>query len=587
MKIYKYSILFAVIALMSITFNSCNIDAEYHSQSVPEMFFDTKDKVYQRMGRAFTHWAWTMADQQASSNFLKLQEFTTDEMLVPARYNDWYDGGANLRMYNHDFPPTTPGVYDMWRAFSMGIAQAISAQEDIDEYVDFNALGFKEGEGEAVLMQLQTLTAFFYWVGLDGFGGLPLYTSNKGDNLPRSTDVETFEHIEQLLLEAIPQLSAKQTLGAQETGAINQAAAAMLLARLYFNASSYIKKDMYKEAATICEDIIAGKYGAYALEDDWTDIFGFNNDRSTEIIWSVPSQNAISERSVGPHSNHYGMGEYWDNGTISNRNNGYCLVPSLDVEGKSYLPNSTNPSSKGTYRLGSPFGKFHDEDVRKQLNVYEGDGKWRGMFYFGEMINPVTGKICHGGNRQVKPEDTLVIVDQIARIIPVVGAEADHNKEGARWGEENSGVRLAKFSPIPWLADQKLRGNPDIPVFRLAEVYYMLAECKLRSGDKAEAATLINTVRKRYFVGNDPAPVTAENLDEYRMLDEWMIEFIGEGRRRTDLVRWDKYTTESWWDHPADGPSKKHYNRFPIPEQAMNSNNLIVQDEGYSEFNSN
>ena len=53
------------------------------------------------------------------------------------------------------------------------------------------------------------------------------------------------------------------------------------------------------------------------------------------------------------------------------------------------------------------------------------------------------------------------------------------------------------------------------------------------------------------------------------MLDEWMIEFIGEGRRRTDLVRWDKYTTEAWWDKPADGAGKAHYNRFPIPEQAI------------------
>lgn len=585
MNKYKYYILLAVIALSSITFTSCSIDAEYHSQSVPELFFDTQDKVYQRMGRAFTHWAWVMSNGQASADLMILQEFTTDEMLIPARYNDWYDGGANLRMYNHDFTPTTPGIYNAWKGFSMGVAQAISAQEDIDTYVDFKDLGFKEGDKESILMQLQTLTAFFYWAGLDSFGGLPLYTTNEGPSLPRSTDVETFEHIEALLLEAIPQLPPKQTLGAQETGAINQAAAAMLLARLYFNAEAYTREERYADAAAICKDILAGKYGEYALEDDWTDIFGFDNDRSTEIIWSVPSQNAVSERGVGPNSSPYGMGEYWDNGTIGSRNNGYCLVPSLDVEGKSYMPNSDNPSSKGTYRLGNPFAKFHDSDVRKQLNAYEGDGKWRGMFYFGEMINPVTGNKCRGGGRQVNSEETLVIVDQIARIIPNEGAEADHNKEGARWGEENSGVRLAKFSPVPSLADQKLRGNPDIPVFRLAEVYYMLAECELRAGRKSEAASLINTVRARYFEGNDPDPVTSSNLDEYRMLDEWMIEFIGEGRRRTDLVRWDKYTTESWWDHPADGPSKKHYNRFPIPEQAMGSNTLLVQEEGYSEFN--
>lgn len=581
MKKYKLLIIILAVVGISSVFKSCEVEPTYYSQSTPELFFDTQDKVYQRMGRAFTHWAWCMADNQAHSNFIMLQEFTTDEMLVPSRYNDWYDGGNYLRMYHHDFTPTTPGVYNAWRAFSMGVAQAWSAKDDIDQYVDFDALGFPEGSREAVLMQLQTLSAFFYWFGLDMFGGVPLYTSTQGDIKPRATDVETFEFIDSLLTEAIPQLPKKTVLGAQETGAINQAAAALLKARLYFNAESYIRKDMYAEAAAICQDIIDGKYGTYALENEWTNIFGFDNDRSTEIIWSVPSQNAISERSTGPHSNHYGMGEYWSNGEIGNRNNGYCLVPSLDVEGKSYLYGSDNPSSKGTYRLGSPFAKFHEDDVRKQLNAYEGEGKWRGMFYFGEMINPVTGAACHGGNRQVKPNEVLVLVDQIARITPQAGAEVDHGKEGARWGEEASGVRLAKFSPTPWLTEKTLKGNPDIPVFRLAEAYYMLAECKLRAGDKAAAASLINTVRERYFPEGDPDPVTASNLDEWRMLDEWMIEFIGEGRRRTDLIRWNKYTTESWWDKPADGPGKAHYNRFPIPIQAMGSNHLIEQNPGY------
>lgn len=581
MKKYKLLIIILAVVGISSVFKSCEVEPTYYSQSTPELFFDTQEKVYQRMGRAFTHWAWCMADNQAHSNFIMLQEFTTDEMLVPSRYNDWYDGGNYLRMYHHDFTPTTPGVYNAWRAFSMGVAQAWSAKDDIDQYVDFDALGFPEGSREAVLMQLQTLSAFFYWFGLDMFGGVPLYTSTQGDIKPRATDVETFEFIDSLLTEAIPQLPKKTVLGAQETGAINQAAAALLKARLYFNAESYIRKDMYAEAAAICQDIIDGKYGTYALENEWTNIFGFDNDRSTEIIWSVPSQNAISERSTGPHSNHYGMGEYWSNGEIGNRNNGYCLVPSLDVEGKSYLYGSDNPSSKGTYRLGSPFAKFHEDDVRKQLNAYEGEGKWRGMFYFGEMINPVTGAACHGGNRQVKPNEVLVLVDQIARITPQAGAEVDHGKEGARWGEEASGVRLAKFSPTPWLTEKTLKGNPDIPVFRLAEAYYMLAECKLRAGDKAAAASLINTVRERYFPEGDPDPVTASNLDEWRMLDEWMIEFIGEGRRRTDLIRWNKYTTESWWDKPADGPGKAHYNRFPIPIQAIGSNHLIEQNPGY------
>ena len=190
-------------------------------------------------------------------------------------------------MYQHDFTSTTLGVNDAWRAFAMGVAQIWSAKDDIDQFVDFEALRFPASARDEILMQLQTLAAF----GLDIFGGVPLYTSNKGDALPRSTDVETFDFIE-----------------------------------------------------------INGTYGAYKLEEDWREIFGFNNERSTEIIWSIPSANARSERSVGVHAYHYGMGEYWDNGEIGNRNNGYCLVPSLDVNGKSYLPGSANPSPNETMK---------------------------------------------------------------------------------------------------------------------------------------------------------------------------------------------------------------------------------------------
>ncbi|MFQ9022009.1 MAG: RagB/SusD family nutrient uptake outer membrane protein [Parabacteroides merdae] len=73
--------------------------------------------------------------------------------------------------------------------------------------------------------------------------------------------------------------------------------------------------------------------------------------------------------------------------------------------------------------------------------------------------------------------------------------------------EENSGVRVTKRSPRPTQEEFKRKGDPDVPVIRLAEIYYMLAECKMRAGDKQGAADLINTVRKRYFEdGVDPDP---------------------------------------------------------------------------------
>ena len=146
--------------------------------------------------------------------------------------------------------------------------------------------------------------------------------------------------------------------------------------------------------------------------------------------------------------------------------------------------------------------------------------------------------------------------------------------------EENSGVRVTKRSPRPTQEEFKRKGDPDVPVIRLAEIYYMLAECKMRAGDKQGAADLINTVRKRYFEdGVDPDPVTAANLDKYRMLKEWMQEFLREARRRTDLIRWDAYVTEDWWDHKAT--NNPNLNRFPIHYSLIGANNLLEQNPGY------
>ena len=91
--------------------------------------------------------------------------------------------------------------------------------------------------------------------------------------------------------------------------------------------------------------------------------------------------------------------------------------------------------------------------------------------------------------------------------------------------EENTGVRLVKV-PIPNLANNTLRWGADMPIIRLAEVYYMLAECDFRLGNKEKAVELFNTVRKRNFANAaDPNPVTSANMDKYRILDEWSIEF--------------------------------------------------------------
>ncbi len=125
----------------------------------------------------------------------------------------------------------------------------------------------------------------------------------------------------------------------------------------------------------------------------------------------------------------------------------------------------------------------------------------------------------------------------------------------------------------------------DYTEIRLPEVIYSLAECKLRSGKKAEAARLLNSVRKRNYPEDNHAevlysPEGKAQLDEKEMLAEWGREFFAESRRRIDLIRFGKFSTGTWWDKNPDADSNTEI--FPIMRPILNSNPSLVQNPGYS-----
>ncbi len=566
-KIYNSVLVGITICLFAIT--SCSVEPTFYSQVVPETFYTSQEAVWERFNRPFTHWRWYIANNEPR---WMLQELGTDEFCLPTRGSDWYNGALYQKFHHHEYTEDMAFIETGWTNFAMGVALAWDALEDLEK-VNFDALGFAEGTRESMLNQQKALVASFYLDGLDFFGGVPLYTTTQSEVKGRSTDKETFDFIEELLKEAIPNLPVKEELGGLENGSINRAAGAALLARLYFNAKSYIGEEKYSEAATICQDIIDGKYGKYKLDTDWTNIFGFDNETSPEIIWSVPSENAKLETD-GMYWSYmvpYNYKNYLGGLEGSGSNNGIGLIPSLDPTGKKY-----------SYKLGGAYAKFNDNDLRKQLYVYEGAGKYRGMFIVGELVNPTNPSWTCTGSREYSGK-TLVVRDQVAYFAKVGSAEyptLESLPSTIATAEEASCVRVTKRSPRPNQSEKNRKFDPDVPVIRLAEIYYTLAECKMRAGDKDGAAELINTVRKRYFVnGNDPDPVTASKLDKYRMLDEWQVEFLAEGRRRTDLVRWDAYVTENWWDHKAT--NNTNLNRFPIHYSLIGANNLLEQNPGY------
>lgn len=127
----------------------------------------------------------------------------------------------------------------------------------------------------------------------------------------------------------------------------------------------------------------------------------------------------------------------------------------------------------------------------------------------------------------------------------------------------------------------------DFPLFRMADAYLMLAEAFLRGGTGAtqqEALEAVNAVRDRAY-GNATGRIVASELTLDFILDERAREFYWEGYRRTDLVRFGKFTSGDYlWEWKGgvyEGKALDNkYNHFPIPASDMVANPNLKQD-GY------
>lgn len=150
----------------------------------------------------------------------------------------------------------------------------------------------------------------------------------------------------------------------------------------------------------------------------------------------------------------------------------------------------------------------------------------------------------------------------------------------------NDGYAITKFKNITSNGDPGTSldfVDTDFPMFRLADVYLMYAEAALRGGaggSVGDALTYVNDLRARA----NADPVNDINLDF--ILDERARELYWECHRRTDLVRFGRFTgSEYLWPWKGNvnegiGTSDK-YNLFPIPSSDLTANPNLIQNPGY------
>jgi hypothetical protein len=129
--------------------------------------------------------------------------------------------------------------------------------------------------------------------------------------------------------------------------------------------------------------------------------------------------------------------------------------------------------------------------------------------------------------------------------------------------------------------------DTDIPIIRLAEIYLNYAEANLRGGggDNNRAVSAINELRARAY-GDASGNISSSDLDLGFVLDERSRELYWEGQRRTDLIRFNSFTTNAYlWPfkgNQANGASVSSFrNIFPIPSNTISTNPNLIQNDGY------
>ncbi len=160
--------------------------------------------------------------------------------------------------------------------------------------------------------------------------------------------------------------------------------------------------------------------------------------------------------------------------------------------------------------------------------------------------------------------------------------------------EFSQGLAAPKFKNITSTGESGSNAtfpDTDFPVFRLADVYLMYAEAVLMGGsggDKGKAVNLINELRQRAY-GDDYSThgeISSADLNLQFILDERARELYWEGHRRTDLIRFSRFTssgyTWAWKGGVKEGQATDEiYRLFPIPASEMNANPNIEQNDGY------
>lgn len=551
-----------------------DLDETPYDTILKNNYFTSRDDVIRATLRTYDH-----AHSTIAGDWYTVQSDASDEQMTPNRQGHWLDGQYYYRFHYHTWTAQDGFASGIWNNAYQGIAQANNSIEDL-QTLDTEQFGLTQEEVSRFIAELRVFRAWYHLRLFDVYRNIVISTKYAdADPKPlQSTPQEVFDFIESELKEAVADLPVRGEI-ADYDGRWTKAGAMSLLVRLYLNAEAYTGTAKYTECAAVAQDIIDGVYGTYAIEDRWDAPFDYDNQNSSETIFAFPSRLAYARY-------HYNNNMYWWSipfrgapyfgvTTVGSGNPKFALQPGRDVDGNEY-----------PFELGKPFVKFqrYPDDVRLKKYKNLGGSKREGMFLYGYLEDPATGERIQSDNGyELYIRDQVGIFNRsVDGVLTSYGPdEVNPDKQSdMTHADQNSGIYVVKYPLYPSTDPNSLES--DYVEIRLAEIYYSLAECKFRAGDRAEASRLLNVVRARYYPAGSESLYAEDGseLTEAELLDEWGREFLAEARRRTDLVRWGKFSTGTWWDKEPDADD--HTNIMPIGLDVMNASPQLIQNPGYN-----
>lgn len=377
------------------------------------------------------------------------------------------------------------------------------------------------------------MRALSYWHGIDLYGDIPFYTEDNPiskDPPAQASRADIFNFIDRELREIEGDMAAPKQ---NEYGRADQAALWMLQAKLYLNAEVYTGANKYTDCVTACKKVIDS--GVYTLQDNYRQLFMADNNNSPEVIFAITFDGLSTET--------WGGTTYLVHGALGGKM----------VDNKNDLTGADLP--------------------QESAKVYGVNSGWFGLrttSAFVDLFPDVTGNT---------DERAIFYTD-------------GQSKEISENGIPNFSEGYAVPKYINKTSDGEIGSDlthtdTDYPMFRLADAYLMYAEAVLRGGtggDLGTALNYVNALRQRAY-NNANGNIAAGDLTLDFILDERGRELYWEGHRRTDLIRYNRFTENGIWPHKggiaAGKTTDKYRNLYPIPASEILANPKLKQNDKY------